>query len=142
MISKLKETDMDQVLEIWLEASRKSHDFIKREFWESKLDDMRNLYLPASETYVYVENGEIKGFFSLVGETLAAIFVAPASQGHGIGKKLIARAKELRSSLNLTVYSKNTKSINFYKSCGFDIVKKQTDENTGEPEYLMAYQMK
>ncbi len=142
MISKLKETDMDQVLEIWLETSIKSHNFIKREFWESKLEDMRNLYLPASETYVYVENGEIKGFFSLVDETLAAIFVASASQGRGIGKKLIAKAKELRSSLNLTVYSKNTKSINFYKSCGFDIIRKQTDENTGEPEYLMAYQMK
>ena len=46
MISRLKETDMDQVLEIWLEASIKSHNFIKREFWESKLEDMRNLYLP------------------------------------------------------------------------------------------------
>ncbi len=133
---------MEQVLKIWLEASVKAHDFIKREFWEAKLDDMRNLYLPASETYVYAEKGEIKGFFSLVDETLAAIFVAPASQGRGIGKKLIAKAKELRSSLNLTVYSKNTKSINFYKRCGFDIIRKQTDENTGEFEYLMAYQIK
>ena len=57
-------------------------------------------------------------------------------------KNLLPKAKELRSSLNLTVYSRNTKSINFYKSCGFDIVKKQTDENTGEQECLMVYQIK
>ena len=139
MIREFKESDMEQVLKIWLEASIKAHNFVKREFWKSKLGDMRELYLPAAETYVYDENGEIKGFFSLVDETLAAVFVAPASQGCGIGKKLTAKAKELRSSLNLKVYSKNTRSINFYKNCGFEIVKEQTDDSTGESELLMTF---
>lgn len=139
MIREFKEADMEQVLKIWLEASIKAHDFVKREFWESKLGDMRELYLPAAETYVYDENGEIKGFFSLVDETLAAIFVAPASQGCGIGKKLIAKAKELRSSLNLKVYCRNTRSINFYKNCGFEIVEEQTDGHTGKSEFLMTF---
>ncbi|MFA6717339.1 MAG: N-acetyltransferase [Victivallaceae bacterium] len=139
MIRKFIDADTERVLEIWLEASVNAHNFVKREFWESKIDDMKELYLPGSETYVYEENGEVKGFFSLVDETLAALFVAPDRQGQGCGKKLIAKAKELRPALKLTVYSKNTKSVDFYRKCGFKTVKEQTDKHTGETELMMEY---
>lgn len=139
MIRELKETDIERVLKIWLDASIIAHDFVKREFWASRLDDMKNIYLPAAETYVYDKDGEVKGFFSLFEDSLAAIFVDPDCQGQGIGKKLIAKAKELRSVLKLTVYSKNTKSVKFYKSCGFKIIAEQTDEHTGETEFLMVF---
>jgi putative acetyltransferase len=140
MIRKFDEYDTERVLEIWLKASVGAHTFVKREFWESKVDDMKELYLPCSETYVYEENGEVKGFLSLVGKILAALFVAPDSQGRGIGKKLIAKAKELRPTLKLTVYTQNTKSIDFYKKSGFKIVKEQTNEHTGEAEFQMIFQ--
>ncbi|NMR77527.1 GNAT family N-acetyltransferase, partial [Vibrio alginolyticus] len=52
MIRKYNENDMGSVLEIWLNASVKAHDFISAEFWESQLENMRNIYIPASETYV------------------------------------------------------------------------------------------
>ena len=100
---------------------------------------MRELYLPGSETYVYEENVNIKGFFSLVEENLAAIFVSPDSQGRGIGKKLIAKAKELQPVLKLTVYKKNRKSVDFYKKRGFKIIKEQTDEHTSEIEFVMTF---
>ncbi len=139
MIRKFRESDMAQVLKIWLDASIEAHDFVEHGFWESKVDDMENIYLPAGENYVYEENGKIKGFFSLVDETLAAIFVDPASQGCGIGKTLIAKAKKLRSSLKLSVYKKNIKSVNFYINHGFVIVKEQIDKHTGEAEILMSW---
>ncbi|NMV23502.1 GNAT family N-acetyltransferase, partial [Vibrio parahaemolyticus] len=46
MIRKYNENDMDSVLEIWLNASVKAHDFISAEFWESQLENMRNIYIP------------------------------------------------------------------------------------------------
>ncbi|MBI9074111.1 MAG: hypothetical protein JEZ02_01785 [Desulfatibacillum sp.] len=70
MIRPMTSSDMDAVLKIWLEAPIESHDFVGREFWESRLDDMRNIYLPASETYVFVENDAVKGFASLYGNDL------------------------------------------------------------------------
>jgi len=51
MIRSFEPSDMDRVLEIWLEASIQAHDFLAREFWESKVSEMRDTYLPASETY-------------------------------------------------------------------------------------------
>lgn len=111
MIRAFSDRDMDSVLDVWLESSVKAHDFVGREFWKSKLGDMRDLYIPASETYVYETEGTIKGFFSLHEATLAAIFVAPGCQGEGIGKQMIEKAKTLRSRITLEVYKENQNSV-------------------------------
>jgi putative acetyltransferase len=131
--------DMEHVLTLWLEASAKAHDFIDRAFWESKVPDMRHRYLPAAETYVYDEAGTIKGFLSLHGNTLAALFVSPQFQGQGIGTQLMGKAKDMRRHLTLTVYKENHQAIAFYQACGFRIETEQTDEHTGHPELVMAF---
>jgi putative acetyltransferase len=139
MIREFKQSDLDQALNIWLNASIKAHDFVPKEFWKSKIDDMRNIYFPMGETYIYEENGIIKGFVALCDDLLAAIFVSPNVQGKGIGKQLMNKAKQIRKSLKLSVYKENKNSIEFYKKCGFNIVKEQTDEHTGHPELLMEF---
>jgi putative acetyltransferase len=139
MIRYFESSDTDQVISIWLVASIEAHDFVKKEFWESKVADMRDIYLPASETYVYEDNGIIKGFVSLHGDVLAAIFVSPGEQGKGIGGQLVAKSKQARRNLSLTVYKSNQKSVEFYKKCGFKTVSEQVDEHTGHPELLMVF---
>lgn len=103
----------------------------------SQVDSMRNIYIPASETYVYEIESKVVGFFALYENTLAAIFVAPERQGQGIGKMLINHAKEQRFSLTLSVYKENVASLNFYLSQGFTIMSEQIDEHTGHQEYTM-----
>lgn len=139
MIRKFTVSDMEEVLTIWLESSVKAHDFVDRSFWESKLDDMRNVYIPASETFVYDSDSEVKGFFSLHDHTLAAIFVAPGCQGQGIGKELMGKVKALRPSITLNVYKENWKTVEFYKHCGFQVVSEKIDPHTGHPELVMEY---
>jgi putative acetyltransferase len=139
MIREFESADMNDVLDIWLKASIKAHSFVESRFWESKIDDMRETYIPTSDTYVFKENGIIKGFFSLHGDTLATMFVSPNFQGKGIGQKLMDKAKSIRNKLNLTVYHENPKSIQFYRKCGFAIVKERVDEHTGHIEIIMEY---
>ncbi|MGD9157736.1 MAG: N-acetyltransferase [Desulfobacteraceae bacterium] len=139
MIRKFKLSDMDRVISIWLEASIKAHDFVDSEFWKSKVKDMREIYIPSAETYVYENEEAIMGFVSLYNDTLAAIFVSPISQRTGIGKQLMAKAKNVRNHLNLTVYKENHGSIEFYKSSGFKIEKEQIDVHTGNPELVMTF---
>ena len=139
MIRKFQQTDMDHILAIWLEASIQAHSFVAREFWESKIDDMREIYLPTSETYVYEDAGIIKGFIALYKNTIAALFVSPSHQSLGIGKQLIAKSKEIRSELTLTVYKANHNSTNFYKQRGFKIMHEQIDTHTDCPELFMIF---
>ena len=131
--------DMDAVLRIWLDASLKAHDFIDAEFWRANLEPMRNLYIPASETYVIERESRVVAFCSLHDEQLAALFVAPDFQGMGLGKQLIAHAKTLRSQLTLGVYKANVASCAFYRSQGFAVSAEQIDEQTGQLEYLMTW---
>jgi putative acetyltransferase len=139
VIRNLNSKDMDQVIAIWLKASIKAHSFIDREVWESHVRDMRETYIPASDTYVFEEDGRIQGFISLHNSAIAAIFVSPDMQGIGIGRKLISKAKKLHNTLTLTVYKDNLPSTEFYKKCGFKIVQEQTDPHTGCPELLMQF---
>ena len=139
MIRAFESSDMNDVLNIWLGASIGAHGFVGKEFWESRVDDMRETYVPDSDTYVYSENGTVKGFFSLHADSLAAMFVSPDAQGKGIGQQLMKKAKSLRRKLNLTVYLENEKSILFYRKCGFKPVEERVDEHTGHIEILMEY---
>lgn len=139
MIRKYREADIGQILDIWLAASIKAHSFVGSAFWESKVSEMRDVYIPASETFVFESEDKIAGFYSLYGDTLAAIFVSPSLQGKGIGAALIDDAKSRRECLQLTVYSENTPSIYFYKKHGFISLSKQIDEQTGHPELVMEY---
>lgn len=139
MIRNIQDVDLEKVLDIWLETSLVAHDFIESNYWVSKKNDMRNVYIPNSETYVYENEAGICGFFSLCENTLAAIFVKPDQQSKGIGRELLQKAKELRNFLILTVYKENSKSILFYKKAGFRLVKEQTDRNTGQPELIMQW---
>lgn len=139
MIRAFELSDMNDVLNVWLEASIGAHAFTGKDFWESRVRDMRETYIPASDTYVFSENGTVKGFFSLNGNVLAGMFVSPNDQGKGIGQKLMKKATSLREKLYLAVYQENPRSIEFYRKCGFLIVEEKVDEHTGHMEILMEY---
>jgi len=139
MIREFNQSDIDQIISIWLEASIKAHDFIDSEFWKSKINDMKEIYIPSAETYVFEEGNELKGFASLLGDTLAALFVSPRYQGKGIGKQLILKSKSIREKLILTVYKENKRSIEFYRKNGFKIIQEQIDNHTGHSELLMKF---
>jgi putative acetyltransferase len=152
-IRPYSEADVNAILDIWLQASIKAHDFVAAEFWQSQVDNMRDIYIPASTTLVSDSDSDsgsgsdlsssVIGFYSLYESTLAAIFVSSEWQGQGIGKQLMAHAKSQNSAnpsnpaLTLSVYKENEASVKFYLSQGFTILSEQADEHTGHQEYSM-----
>ena len=138
MIRKFNVSDLNQVVNVWLEASIEAHDFIRSDFWQSKAKDMREIYIPSAENYVFESDKKILGFISLYDDTLAAIFVSPDYQGTGIGQQLMEKAKNVRHHLSLTVYKENQRSIEFYKQSVFEITHEQIDEHTNHPELVMT----
>lgn len=141
MIREFNSGDEQAILDIWLDASIIAHPFIEAQFWYSKVADMREIYLPASTTFVFEEQktGALRGFVSLVENHIAAIFVHPNFQGMGIGKELISLAKQKYSRLLLCVYSKNKSAIEFYRKEGFNLIEEREEDNTGELEMVMEY---
>ena len=75
---------------------------------------------------------------SLLDDIPAAIFVAPAEQGAGIGSACSKARQRLREQLSLTVYAANNASIAFLSSSRLPCRRRATDAHTGHPERLMT----
>ena len=138
MIRKLRKTDLDEVAYNWLHTNKKAHDFIAETYWDEHFEMVEGM-LGDAEIYVFEEQGQIKGFVGLDGEYIAGIFVREKEQSLGIGKQLLDFVKSLKGQLKLNVYQKNERAIKFYTREQFEIQDEQTDEATGEAEYLMLW---
>lgn len=140
MIRNLRNDDIDRVMEIWKESTMEAQNFIPDEYWLENYDNVKNNYLPNSDTYVYEEAGEIKGFVSLIENIfIGGLFLKVDCQRKGIGSKIIDFLKADHDKLQLTVYDKNVRAMNFYLKSGFKITNTEIDEKTTEKEHLMEW---
>lgn len=134
-----KETEIERLVEIWYEGSLIAHDFIDKDYWKSQRKEMKEKYLPMSETYVISDKGIIVGFISMVNNYLAALFIDNKHQSKGYGKELLRFIKEQRENIQLKVYKKNDKAVHFYLKNGFAKIEELLDGQTGEKELLMEW---
>lgn len=138
MIRNFLGNDIEEVMDIWLESNILAHDFIESHYWISNFDSVKKM-MPDATIFIYEENGVVKGFIGLIDSYIAGIFVSREYQSKGIGKKLLAHAKEKCIQLSLQVYKKNNRALSFYLKEGFSIKDTQIYENTGEIELVMKW---
>src|SRR5699024_11973917 len=78
-----------------------AHDFIYSGYWESQIEEMKEKYIPMSETHVITNQTKIIGFISMVEGYLAALFIDVAYQNNGAGKELLNFEKRRRNKIRL-----------------------------------------
>lgn len=108
MIRQYVDGDIDAVMQIWLKTNLQAHDFISADYWQSNFNAVKEM-LPQAEVYVHEDDRtkQIDGFLGLNDNYIEGIFVKKAAQSNGIGTQLLNHAKEVRSTLRLSVYQKN-----------------------------------
>jgi putative acetyltransferase len=134
--------DICKLVNLWYGVSLEAHNFIDKEYWKKAKTDMKEKYIPSSETYILENNNELYGFISMIENYLAAIFVDYKFQSQGFGKKLLDYVKKDRDYIELKVFKKNNRAYNFYAKNGFKIKEKLIDKNLKEEEYLMIWNKK
>ena len=134
----LRPEDLDQVMQIWLNANLEAHCFLPESYWCDHMEEVRAA-LPAAQVFVYQDWEGLQGFAGLIGDYLAGLFVRRAARSRGIGRALLERAKEGRESLTLHVYRENSPAVRFYQREGFAIRAAEREENTGREEYHMEW---
>lgn len=140
MIRKMEETDISDVLQIWLETNIRAHNFIEKEYWTGNYEMVKQI-LPEAEVYVYEDekNGQIVGFIGMNNQYVEGLFVKESAQSRGIGKQLLDHAKSRKTELRLGVYQKNVRAMRFYLRENFLIQAEEMDEDTNEKEYIMGW---
>ena len=121
----------------YLNTPENMQEYMDRAFNPQQL--LSELKNPMSEFYFIRADDDIAGFIKLnrgpaqsdihddTSLEIERIYVDKQFQGHGLGAKLIAKAKERALALELNaiwlgVWEKNPDAIRFYKRHGFEIV--------------------
>ncbi len=100
-------------------------------------DNLRKLFLPRSQTWVFEQNGRVHGFMSLLEHIIGGLFVHPTFQRKGIGSTLINHAQTLHPSLELEVFEANQQGRAFYTKIGFKTISSRFDDATQQPMLKM-----
>jgi putative acetyltransferase len=124
--------DLEAVLLAWETASTLAHPFLTAEFRQTERHNIPTVYLPAADTWVAEEDGQVIGFISLIGNEVGALFVQPAFHGKGVGRALMNQAKALHDELEVEVFAANDIGQNFYQKAGFTWLHDYLHEPTGQ----------
>ncbi|EMF0717140.1 N-acetyltransferase [Citrobacter sp. Marseille-Q6884] len=141
MIRESTVDDLAPILALWMESTIYAHPFIEERYWRESESIVRDVYLPAAQTWVWEEKGVLKGFASVMDtQFLGALFVEPGAIRRGIGKALVQYVQQRFSLLSLEVYQKNQSAVNFYHALGFRIEDSAWQEETQHPTWIMSWQ--
>lgn len=131
VIRKYQPADCEDVLNVWARASAVAHPFLSQQFLELERHNIPNVYLPKAETWVWVADGRVVGFMSLLGDEVGALFVDPKFQRSGIGRALVDRARALRGKIEVEVFERNALGRAFYAKVGFELMHQKVHTQTG-----------
>lgn len=110
-------------------------------FGELNVVDMSAEYTENSEalknTYVYDDNGVVKGIIRINGIEVEKLYVEPQFQSQGIGAKLLKFAITEFNASFLWALEYNKRGIAFYQRNGFIL----TDEKIIEDEWIPLVKM-
>lgn len=140
MIRPYNDDDLDDLLDVWHQASLLAHSFLPPGFLENERQQIIEVWLPITETVVYEADGRVVGFLSLIGNEVGAIFVDPGSHGNGIGRALMDVARDSRPFLELNVFEANSIGRRFYDAYGFEVVGRHMNEAARQPELRLRLQ--
>ena len=139
MIRKYEHRDLQQVLDVWYEASVIAHHFLDAAFFEKERKQIETVYLPLAETWVFESDHKVVGFLSLIDNEVGGLFIHPDHQGKGMGRNLLNHATTIRTPLELNVFEENTSAVCFYETFGFIRIGEEWDENTSHKQIRMRY---
>ena len=77
MIRKFRNEDLEQIMQLWLQANVQAHGFIEKTYWKSHYSEVRKM-MPEAEIYVFDSEDGILGFLGLQEDYIAGILIGDA----------------------------------------------------------------
>lgn len=126
--------DSPNLLRIWRDSVLATHFFLSEMHFSEIEQLVSREYLPFAPFWVAEIAGETVGFLGQNGCFVASLFIAPASRGTGVGKALLAHAKEFCGrELVVDVNEQNEQAVGFYAHLGFVPVGRSACDGGGRP---------
>ena len=121
------ETDTEAVAAVWYRAGIEAYPYLAG--WRDMTPELalavfRSHIAARCKVFVAEQGATIAGFLALQGSYVDRLYVDPSRQRRGLGRALIARARELSpAGLELHTHQQNESGRRFYEALGFVAVR-------------------
>lgn len=138
IIRQATNADHPLLLELWLRSVRATHHFLQPSDIDALLPQLRDVYLPAVELWVAVDEQDCPlGFIGLNEHHVEMLFIEPDLRGSGIGRALLDHARSSRAGLSVDVNEQNPEAVGFYLHYGFVQTGRSPLDGEGRPFPLL-----
>lgn len=138
IIRQATNADHPLLLDLWLRSVRATHHFLQPSDIDALLPQLRDVYLPAVELWVAVDEQERPlGFIGLNEKHVEMLFIEPDLRGQGIGRALLDHARRSKGELSVDVNEQNPKAVGFYLHYGFVQTGRSPLDGEGRPFPLL-----
>ncbi|WP_175650770.1 acetyltransferase [Pseudomonas sp. Marseille-P9899] len=138
IIRQAANADHPQLLNTWLRSVRATHHFLQESDIAALLPQLRDIYLPAVELWVAVDNENCPlGFIGLNESHVEMLFIEPDLRGKGTGRALLDHARSSRNQMSVDVNEQNPEAVGFYLHYGFVQTGRSPLDGEGRPFPLL-----
>jgi GNAT superfamily N-acetyltransferase len=129
-IRRASAEDAAAVAAVFLDSFHATYAFPLAHTDEEVRGWIRDRLIPNDEVWVAIDADRVVGMMALAPGWLEQLYVAPDRLGEGIGRQLMALAKERQpGGLQLWTFQVNARARRFYASHGFVAVEETDDRN-------------
>ncbi len=134
MICDIDQKGYDVLIEVWEVSVRATHAFLSEKEILKLKPLILEVYFDAVKLYGFKNSqGKIIGFCGIADQKIEMLFVAPSSQGKGVGTILCQHAIENQAVDKVDVNEQNPRAIAFYQKMGFKIISRSKLDAQGNP---------
>ena len=134
MIENVTSRDFAELLVVWEDSVRATHDFITdADIAEFKPMIMAHAFPAVTLRCIKGDNQKILGFIGVAENKIEMLFMLNKCRGQGIGKQLLNFAINELEATKVDVNEQNPLAVEFYKYMGFDITSRSPLDDMGKP---------
>lgn len=142
-IQALTEKDHPQIMQVWENAVRATHDFLKEEDIQTYRQLLLDKYLAMVDLYgICQEERHLVGFIGLSVDVIQMLFIDATVRGKGIGKQLIQFAIQKKGARLVDVNEQNQQALGFYEHMGFTTVHRSPIDDAGKPYPILTMRLR
>lgn len=136
-ITKLSDTDYNEILQIWEASVKATHHFLKPgeiEFYKPLI--LKYALPELAHLFGIRQDNKLCGFIGLSEQKIEMLFIAPEYFCRGLGSLLLNHAVTLGYKL-VDVNEENPEALKFYQHQGFHIVSRDELDDSGKPHPIL-----